>query len=173
MVILENTKYSYESGLIYIQLKDTNTEISENFIDRIDSIKIKKSHSGVDEVYTITPNSYISNGSKDTILISVDIIDDIVKDNEAYSDFSVDGISEVDVTVDGVTYISYIYNENEFYTYKLNIYKSSMSESSSKNMVRFLFLESAMINAINLGYIEDATIFYLEMRKIYLTFNPR
>jgi hypothetical protein len=173
MVILENTKYSYESGLIYIQLKDTNTEISENFIDRVDMVKIKKSYSNSEETYTVTPTTYIDSTSNDTLLISIDIESDIAKDDVDYQDFEVSGIIEVDVTIDGETYISYIYNDNEFYSYKLDIYKSEMNDLNTKRMLRFLFLESAMLNAISLGYIEDATLFYLEMKKIYITFNPR
>lgn len=173
MILIEKSYYSTESGEITIIIKDS--EPSEvGIFSAVQSLKLSKANSGSEDYYTVTISKYVETDEGSALVIFIDPSSDLTKDDVESPNFSIDGITCIDATIDDVELRSYIYNPDEFYSYRVEMltrYNSYDYSKVEKDIIRFSFLESALINALDSGYIEDAAMFYNELYKVYLTYR--
>ena len=90
--------------------------------------------------------------------------------------FVMDGvISAVIVTVDGESNYMYFYDDSKLNTYKVEMYSMSdfpfENKRTIKDITKFIFLELAFKNSIDVGDSFNAIMFYNEMIKMYRTFK--
>ena len=169
MIILDSVKYLSSINSISIVLRDT-VNSGTPIQDRISNIKLIKGTSNV-ETYTLDYSENIESSDNNLICITANVATSISKDDSSYSDLSLNGVTGVSIIIDSRELIGYIYDEGEFYTYKMEMFSSENNDKNRSNITRFLFLELAMINALSLGYIIDAENIYNEMARIYNSFK--
>lgn len=170
MILIEKSYYSVDSGQISIVIKDTNA-LSPGLMERISHVKLQKATTDINNYYTASLSNYAETADGRALFLYIEPSTDITKDDELSPDFSLNGITSIIVVIDEVELISYLYNSDEFYTYKLELYSKyelfKMNNNIEKDIVMLTFLESSMIAALSRGYIDDAQIFYLKMVEIY------
>ena len=173
MIIIEKSYYSEDTEQITIVIKNTDSFVTE-VVDDIYSIKLIRSN-GVSEFdYTAIASESVESENGVVSVLLVDVATGITKNDVDYPDFSIDGITGVEVRVHYQTLKSYMYNPEELYSMKVEMYQRLDSINFNmvdKALVRFAFLESAMIDASDLGAFNDAQMFYAELVKLNRTYR--
>ena len=173
MILIEKSYYSTESGEITIIIKD-NEPSEVGILSAVQSLKLRKANSGSEDYYTVTINKYVETDDGSALVIFIDPESDITKDDVESADFSINGITAITAVIDDIELASYLYNPDEFYTYRIEMATRVSTydyNKVEKDIIRFTFLETSLINAIESGYIEDAVMFYNELYKVYSTYR--
>ena len=101
MILIEKSYYSTESGEITIIIKDS--EPSEvGILSAVQSLKLRKANSGSEDYYTVTISKYVETDEGSALVIFIDPSSDLTKDDVESPNFSIDGITCIDATIDDV-----------------------------------------------------------------------
>ncbi len=161
MILIENAYYSSNTKKISIVLKQTSQDAIGTILSSLDYVRINKYMSGEKKVFYVNSSNAIENS--EMAIVTIDPVSDVTGDIE----FSIDGISELEISVNSARYSKPIYNNGEFYSYKIHLYSLNSNPKNISILNRFLFAEKALCDSITLGFVEDAYKFYSEMKKLY------
>ena len=169
---IEKIYYSNITNDINIIIKDFNIgqTLLENYILNIDFFL------PTNPSVTFSTNTYQYAMDYNGKYAIISVLPSDVIDSNTNVDFIMDGvISAVISTVDGETNYMYFYDDSKLNTYKVEMYSMSdfpfENKKTIKDMTKFIFLELAFKNSIEVGDSFNATLFYNEMIKMYRTFK--
>ena len=162
MISIEKAYFSSDSTKIYAHLHSTDANSFP--ISDISKVSIIKTIGGVESRFTLATLPEYTGDNVDEILV-IDIEDGFVEAN-----FSPAGVMEIEVEFDENKSNSYVTIPDEFYDMKAKMMSVNSDNSNiskmSKKLATFAFLERMMITAAESGYIDDANLFYTEMRRL-------
>lgn len=172
MITIEKIYVSKVSGLINVDLYNDDV-VTDPYATSIVDIKARIITDGVEVSYTIDPlvlaSTLAAAPTTDEYKLLIDKAT-LLPDDPNADAFKTDGIFELillsNTDMNSIMYV----NTDIFYSYKLNLIatKKCVFEDfdMEKALTTFAFLEQMLLNATELGYIEDAELYYQKMLNI-------
>jgi hypothetical protein len=172
MITIEKIYVSKISGLINVDLYNDDV-ITDPYATTIVDIKARIITNGLDASYTIDPvvlaATLAAAPTTDEYKLLIDATT-MLPDDPNSEPFTADGVFEL-ILISSADLVSIVYvNTDIFYSYKLNLIatKKCIFEDfdMEKALTTFAFLEQMLLNSAELGYIEDAELYYQKMLNI-------
>ena len=167
MIIIDNAYYSKETEQIHVTLYNDDPA-TDPYSTTIENIYLKKVVGDGEysfnctDVYAFTE---FDSGTQAHVIIPVSSVPDL--GNVA---FSIDGVVTVEVKTTIGDIERTIWDDTEFYQYKMAIIDSEGGRSGSiraaKKIARFSFYEQMLLAASKQGFSQDAAIYYAELKRM-------
>lgn len=172
MITIEKIYVSKVSGLINVDLYNDDV-ITDPYSTSIIDIKARVITDGKEISYTIDPIVLASTLSSAPTTDEYKLLinkDSMIPDEPLSDPFDPSGVFELIIMSNSDMNSIVCVNTDIFYTYKLNLIASKKCVfedfDMEKALTTFAFLEQMLINSADMGYIEDAELYYQKMLNI-------